>query len=675
MTSTANVSSRSQECVLHGVHVPDPYRWLENRSLPATDQWIRDQNRRCNGYFEQCEFLPSIRSRVKALLDFATVDQPVRVGKRSFYRRRDPGVEQASIYSRDLETDCEDLLVPAPDDPFASVRIHRVSPTGKFLAYELRRGGTDRRTIHALDVETSLGLDTDVSADWFRGLVFNETRRGFFYCLDTTCDPKEHTIHWRPFESHTNDCLCFRAPLAPFSRLLLTSDETHIGAMYIRRDGADDLLDFWIAKLSDTPPVSWHRVFRKQRLPFCPILIAGRIFAKTNNDQFENRYVEFDRDGRELNVAIPAMPGQILQVMGMRRSLLIHRFHDRKGEIQRWSLDGEKLGYLDVQEGSTVSLLPQLAGAQESIFLSCESFTAAPTIYEFDGNSCEARLWHLPCIPRPQAISVANDASYVSADGTTIPITMVSLAASEPSQSSPCIMTAYGGFGVPGTPQYSVLITILLELGVTFALPHIRGGGDFGQDWHDAGRGRYRQRSIEDFLAAAEWLLTNRLVKNSGLAIFGGSNSGLLVGAALTQRPDLFRACLCIAPLLDMVRYERFDRAARWRSEYGTVDDQQDFNALYGYSPYHKVKDHTDYPATLFVTGDCDDRCDPAHVRKMAAALQNRNAQLRPIVVDYSEMRGHTPVLPLSVRVDALTRRIAFLCRELGLELPPSGVV
>jgi prolyl oligopeptidase len=213
----------------------------------------------------------------------------------------------------------------------------------------------------------------------------------------------------------------------------------------------------------------------------------------------------------------------------------------------------------------------------------------------------------------------------------------------------------------------------MLGLGVTFALPQVRGGGEFGKCWHDAARGRDRQTAFDDFISSAQWLCEKGETSPGKLAIFGGSNSGLLVGAAMTQRPDLFRAVLCIAPLLDMVRYEQFDQAIRWRPEYGAVDNKEDFNALLAYSPYHQVKDSIDYPAVLFVSGDKDDRCNPAHVRKMAARLQQRQVQTHAVVVDYSKERGHSAVLPLSVRIDALTRRVAFLCRELSILASAAG--
>jgi prolyl oligopeptidase len=235
-------------------------------------------------------------------------------------------------------------------------------------------------------------------------------------------------------------------------------------------------------------------------------------------------------------------------------------------------------------------------------------------------------------------------------------------------EDSPALMTAYGGFGVASSPHFSALVFIMMELGCTFVLPHIRGGGDLGKNWHEVARGRNRQVAFDDFISAAKWLFAEQLTTARKLAIFGGSNAGLLMGAAMTQEPTLFRAVLAIAPLLDMVRYESFDQAAKWWREYGTVKDATDFEAIYRYSPYHQVKTEIDYPATFFVTGDQDDRCNPAHVRKMAARLQERKAQQSPIVVDYMFERGHSPTMPLSIRVEALTRRLAFLCKE--LEVP-----
>jgi prolyl oligopeptidase len=217
------------------------------------------------------------------------------------------------------------------------------------------------------------------------------------------------------------------------------------------------------------------------------------------------------------------------------------------------------------------------------------------------------------------------------------------------------------------TPQFSVFVAFLMERGCLFALPNIRGGSEFGNAWHEAAKRRRRQVAFDDFISAAEWLITSGRTKPDKLAIFGGSNSGLLIAAAMTQRPDLFRAVLCMVPMLDMLRYHLFDNAHVWKDEFGTADDPDDFAALLGYSPYHNVHDRTAYPATMLVSGDSDQNCNPLHARKMTARLQAANISDFPIYLDYSPHRGHAPVLPLSERVDALTDRMAFLCEQLDL--------
>jgi prolyl oligopeptidase len=260
-----------------------------------------------------------------------------------------------------------------------------------------------------------------------------------------------------------------------------------------------------------------------------------------------------------------------------------------------------------------------------------------------------------------------------SKDATPIPMSLLTCNRLTMQGACPVILSSYGGFGASVTPSFSVLSAMMLELGAVLAFPNIRGGGEFGYKWHEAAQGRNREVAIDDCVDAAAWLLKEGVTAPSRIGLIGGSNAGLLVGSAITQYPDMFRAAVCIAPLLDMVRYEQFDRAAKWQREYGSARDPQDFQALYSYSPYHQVREGANYPAILFISGDSDDRCNPAHVRKMAARLQSLCSQTNRIIVDYSEERGHAPVLPLSVRIDALTRRVAFLCTELNIAVRGGG--
>jgi prolyl oligopeptidase len=228
-------------------------------------------------------------------------------------------------------------------------------------------------------------------------------------------------------------------------------------------------------------------------------------------------------------------------------------------------------------------------------------------------------------------------------------------------------MTGYGGFGISMTPRFGVLVNFFMERGCIFALPQLRGGCELGEAWHLAGQRHSRQNAYDDFNSAAEWLIDQGYTSPRKLAIFGGSNAGLLVGVAMTQRPTLFRAVLCIAPILDMLRYHLFDVAAAWEDEFGIAENSDDFAVLYSYSPYHNLRAGVAYPATLIVSGDSDGQCNPLHARKMTARLQEVNSSDTPILLDYKELRGHSPVLPLRERIEALTDRVAFLCDQLGI--------
>ena len=256
---------------------------------------------------------------------------------------------------------------------------------------------------------------------------------------------------------------------------------------------------------------------------------------------------------------------------------------------------------------------------------------------------------------------------FSSKDGTGIPMHLVGRHDVLTKNHNPTVMTAYGGYGASMTPRFSIFVAFLLERGCLFAMPSIRGGSEFGLEWHDAARRGNRQTAFDDFLSAAHWLVQTGRSSRGKLAIFGGSNAGLLVGAAMTQRPDLFRAVVCMAPVLDMLRYHAFDDAHVWRDEYGVADNVEDFAALARYSPYHQIREGTSYPATMIVSGDADGNCNPLHARKMTARLQAANASDHIVFLDYHKHRGHSAALPLTDGIEGLTNRLAFLCDQLQL--------
>lgn len=649
--------------VIHGVAVVDPYRWLEDRSLPETDTWLLRQQELCDRYFASCPSLPELERRVEEYLNVEVVDQPARVGNRYFYRKRRKNEEQGGLYVRDGARGTERLLVAASaEEKYTSFAIYRISPDGGVLAYERKCGGEDRKEIRFVDVNQGTSLPDCIASGYSRGLAFVSS--GYFYCHDRDDGSNEHTVRYHAFGSGETDPIVFRCARTPGSRVVSMGNSCRLGVIWSRPGSTEATADFWISDTGESP--TWTEVFREKNLPYIPILCGDRILILAATISKCTQVIELATNGQELRTVVPEKHVPIRHLAITRNRIIVSYEERGVTTAEIWDFDGHQVGYITLPKNGTIRLLPVQEQNSDSVFYSFESFDTSPTIYEHIVSSNSSVLFH----QRESGRTHPNDycvrgTTATSADGTAIPITLVSRYSGQFPDSSPVIMTSYGGFGISATPQFSVLVAIMIELGAIFALPHIRGGGDLGNEWHNAGRARNRQAAFDDFIASAEWLFRRGVTNPSRLAIFGGSNSGLLVGAAMTQRPELFAAVLCIAPLLDMVRYEEFDQAVKWRREYGTVRDPDDFRVLVGYSPYHHIADGVNYPPTLFVSGDKDDRCNPAHTRKMAASLQNRPEQTSPVILDYCGERGHSPVLPLSVRIQALARRLAFLCREL----------
>ena len=666
------------EEVLHGVRVVDPYRWLENRESAETKGWIAHQGILHEAYFSALAGFDGLRARVAECLAVEVVDQPAQIGSRRFYRRREKDHEQACIYVTDVAAGKERLLVdPSAQGPFASVAIHRISDDGALLAYEIKQGGTDIAEIRIVQVESGSPIPDAIPSGHARGFCFTSDNTGYYYCQESPSAAKDgspHEIKCHHFETRVeNDRVLFRAARTPRSRLVLTHDAYNLGAVLAHDRGSDLLIDLYLASRAEDR--TWGAVVTNKVAPYGPFLEDGHIFVQSHADTPNGQVIELNDDGTERRVVVPECAAQIQALAIAGNRIYVHYVIDQQTVVRCWTLSGEYLGTLDVPKDGSFTPLPSFGGPSDTFFYSYESFTDPPRIIQYCPQSGQRMPWAREPVPSDTTRYTVRQLSYPSKDGRQIPMSLVMLDNRDSMGERLTLLTAYGGFGVCMTPRFSVLVKVMLELGAIFAMPNIRGGSEFGSEWHEAARRQNRQVAYDDFIAAAEWLCAHRLTNPRKLAIFGGSNSGLLVGVAMTQRPDLFGAVLCIAPILDMVRYELLGNAQTWREEYGTVEDSRDFSALYAYSPYHRVREDVNYPSTLFVCGDKDNRCSPAHVRKMSARLQRRGAQTNPILVDYSAERGHSPVLPLSLRIEALSRRIAFLCQELGVQLPAGAIL
>jgi prolyl oligopeptidase len=663
--------------LIHNVTIADPYRWLEDRQMPETERWITEQNKTLNDYFAFLPNLEAFRQRVKRYLDVEWRDQPVRVARYLFYRHRKQGQEQACICMRESSDDRDRTLVdPSPLGAFASVAIHRISADARLLAYELRYKGSDATAIHIVDTFTGCTLPDSLPSGDARGFAFTNNRDGFYYCHEIEDRYRDHVVRiHRLGSSSTVDIDLFHVPRMAQSRLELIADEIHLGGIYTHEHPDGLRIDLYLATHED--PFCWRATSLNQRMPYAPFFDHGRIFILTEEDAPNRKLIEIFKSSTVPKEVVRESDSLIHEVLIARSTIYVRYFVERHTAIHVWTLEGVRAGSINLPVlplPGTITLLPS-PRSESTFFYSVESFVQPPQILEcstdfgsptpaFDSSYMDGQI--VACR--------VEDTTYHSSDGATIPLLLQMRADLDLSHPNPTILTSYGGFGVSATPKFSVMATILLELGVLIAMPGIRGGSEFGKAWHEAARGKNRQASFDDFLGAAECLISTGVTRLGELASYGASNSALLVAVAMTQRPDLFRAVLCIGPLLDMVRYERFSRARSWVKEFGSVNDPGEFQVLLSYSPYHHVQSEINYPPILLVTGDGDDRCDPAHVRKMAALLQRRDAQKYPVLVDYSRERGHRPGLPMTARIDAIARRIGFLAKELGIRIPQGGL-
>jgi prolyl oligopeptidase len=658
--------------ILHGVPVSDPYRWLEEQNSPRTRAWISEQTRYARAYLDHLPGRDRIQKRIREFLAVETYDSVQKAGGRYFFRKRLADQEQACIYMREGPNGPDELLVdPAAlrQGVHAAVKPLRASRDGRLLFYEIKQGGERTGTFAIVDTESRKTLPDILPRGYLRGLAFAPYWTSFIYVHEALDSSRPFYRCARRHILGTNfseDEEIFCAGEDPALRLGLVPGEKRIGFL-TSRFGKETRTSFHLKTFEGEGPSAC--VFADANYTFAPVLAEDRIFALTNRDAPNFRVVELRlRAAQELEwvEVIGETETRIHQWLVSAGGIFVSYVRGSRTRVRLFDLAGKVIREVAGSSTKTIRIAGGSPGSDEA-FVETESFTEPITITRYCALSGERSVWSRRKIAFDSAKFAHTREWFRSQDGTSIPIFLAGRREVLAEGRHPVIMTSYGGYGLPMTPQFSVFVAFLMERGCLFALPQIRGGSDFGSAWHEAAKRRKRQTAYDDFLCAAQWLIQSGRTTAERLAIFGGSNSGLLVAAAMTQRPELFRAVVCMVPMLDMLRYHLFDGAHVWQDEFGTAEDPDDFQALAAYSPYHQVRDGVRYPAVLMVSGDADRNCNPLHARKMIARLQGASSSGRPIVLDYSPFRGHSPVLPLSQRVDALTDRMAFLCEQLGL--------
>jgi prolyl oligopeptidase len=678
-------ATRVEEVVetIHGVRIVDPYRWLEDGSSPEVRSWVDGQNAYARALLDARPGRQALRARLADLLSIGSIDPPeVRAGL-YFYTRRDGRQNQPILYVRQGLRGKDRALVDPnrlSEDGTATIDWWFPTEDGRFVAYGVSTSGDEKSTLRVIEVRTGRVLPDVIPHTRYCSLAWLPDDGGFYY----TRYPAPGSV---PPGRENYDRHVFLHRIG--------GDPAADPEVFGRGRKPEEMIDISISPdgrwLVATVAEGWARNdlylrdLKSENGAFVPVaegidaifsgkVIGGTLYLLTNWEAPRYRLyaVDVTRPQRDAwKVLIPESDAVLNQAEVVGNRIVTLSLRDASSRLALHALDGKPIKEIALPGIGSIERLSGRHDGTEAFF-DYSSFTTPPAVYRLDVPAGAAAVWERVKTDLDLARYEVKQVFYPSKDGTKIPMFLVHRKGLVPDGASPTLLYGYGGFNVNMTPAFSRGMVAWYERGGIYAQVVLRGGGEYGEDWHRAGMLGRKQNVFDDFLAAAEWLIANHYTSAEHLAIRGGSNGGLLMGAALTQRPDLFKAVDCEVPLLDMLRYQNFQIARLWVPEYGSAELSDQFAWLYAYSPYQHVKPDTRYPAVYLATADSDSRVDPMHARKMAALLQASHASDRPVVLRTETRAGHGVGKPLSKQIDDLADAFTFLFWQLGLE-PKAG--
>ncbi|MEH2206318.1 MAG: prolyl oligopeptidase family serine peptidase [Nostoc sp.] len=675
----------------HGTLVADPYRWLEDPDSQETRTWIEAQNQVTFGYLSEIPAREKIKQRLTKLWDYEKYGIPFKEGEslrdgsteRYFYFKNDGLQNQSVFYTlKTLDDQPQVLLDPnkLSEDGTVALSGLSISEDGKLLAYGLSSSGSDWQEWKVRDVETGEDLQDHLKWIKFSGASWTHDNQGFFYSRYDEPNEKtrlEDVNYYQKLYYHQlgkpqlEDVLIYDRP-----------DQKEWGfSGGVTEDGHYLIISIWLGTDS-------------KNLVFSKDLTNPNAEVIELINQFEADYSFIDNDdsvfyfrtdlnaprGRVIAIdtknpapenwqEIIPQSAETLESVGILNNQFVADYlKDAHSQIKIFDLKGAFIREVE---------LPGLGSAggfggkryDTETFYSFTSFTIPGTIYRYDMVTGKSEVFRQPQVDFNPDDYETKQVFYHSKDGTKVPMFITHKKGIKLDGNNPTYLYAYGGFNASMTPGFSVSLLVWMEMGGVYAMPNIRGGGEYGEEWHQAGIKDKKQNVFDDFIGAAEWLIANKYTKTEKLAIAGGSNGGLLVGACITQRPDLFGAALPAVGVMDMLRFHKFTIGWAWTSEYGSADNPEEFPALYAYSPLHNIKPNTAYPATLITTADHDDRVVPAHSFKFAAALQEAHAGDAPTLIRIETKAGHGAGKPTAKIIEEAADKWAFLVRALDVEV------
>mgnify|MGYP001806095163 FL=1 len=673
----------------HGTPVADPYRWLESSDDPRTQDWLAAQAALMSDERAGWTARDGFVERIGALLGAGTVSPPYWRGSRHFLSRREPGQQFSVLYVVEADGTERALIDPMALDPSGLTTLDSWQPSkeGDRLAYQLSIGGNEESLLYVMDVATGETLEGPIDRCRYSPIAWVPGANSFYYVRRIAPDllpESERNFHRRVYLHRVgspaeSDILVFGSGMTMTNYYGVEVSRDGHWLQVSSSEGTEPRNNLWVADLTSSPHASpaftlvQGDVDAQTSLSFGR---DGRVYVSTDLDAPRGR-LAITSPGAWSSTAwddlIPEDPEAVLESVTLLDGddldedllLVVRTAHG----VARMSLhradDGSYLKDIELPGAGTVGgPVEHIDGGPLTWFVYTDH-TTVPTIYAYDARTDAVTLHAQP----PGSVEVpavhSQQVTYTSGDGTVVRMFVVS-PTGEPDKPRPTVLYGYGGFGIPLAPGYSAAILAWVEAGGVWAIANLRGGGEEGEEWHRAGMLGSKQNVYDDFHAAAQWLGDNGWTTASQLGIYGGSNGGLLVGAAMTQRPDLFNAVVCVAPLLDMIRYTTSELGPTWTVEYGDPEVPEQFGWLHAYSPYHRVVEGTDYPATMFAVFDNDTRTDPMHGRKMCAAVQHATSGARPILLRTEGDVGHgARSLDRSVEESADT--LSFLARWTGM--------
>jgi len=667
----------------HGVKVADPYRWLEDTDAADTHDWVEAENKVTFSYLDQIPYRSAIRDRLLKLWNYERFTVPQQQGGRYFYQHNN-GLQNQNVLlvAESLNAEPRVLLDPntLSSDGTVALAGWALSDDGKLMAYGTATSGSDWTEWHVRDVDTSKDLPDDIKWVKFSGASWTKDNKGFYYSRYD--EPKEGTemrganyfqklYYHRLGTAQSEDKLIYERP-----------DNKELGfAGGVTDDGRYLVISVW----QGTSP--------KNRLYYKDLTQPDSQVVKLLDD-FDAQYQFVDNDGPVfwIQTDLDAPRGRLisidirhperanwktvvpqgadkLETAGVVDNLfLLGYLKDARTEVRVYDLQGKFVRNVDLPGIGTASGFGGKRQDKET-FYSYTSFTSPTTIYRYAPQAGKSSVFRQPKVDFDPTQYETKQVFYNSKDGTRVPMFLTYKKGLKLDGQNPTLLYAYGGFDISLTPFFSVSNLVWLEMGGVYAQPNLRGGGEYGEDWHLAGTHAKKQNVFDDFIAAAEWLIANKYTSTPKLAIRGASNGGLLIGACLTQRPYLYGAALPEVGVMDMLRFHKFTIGWAWTSDYGSSDNADDFKALYAYSPLHNLKAGTKYPPTLIATSDHDDRVVPGHSFKFAATMQADQAGPAPVLIRIETKAGHGAGKPISKVIDETADAWGFLAHNLNMQV------